>query len=275
MSKSKPQTFPDTVAYNLPKTGCDSHAHLIFPDSIGDLDVILKRAEETGLSNIGQIFLSPERYYETRELFAPYPQVFFTIGIHPNDVLTKYKENTIDTLRTIVKEDSNMKAIGETGLDFFKNEVPPALQEQAFRDQLILAKECALPVVIHSRDAFSETVRILDDLDFSDYPLIWHCFCGIREQIDILNERGWYISVPGAITYPANKQEREDLKYIPADKLLIETDAPFLSPQGWRGKRNESCLVAVTAAKIAECREVPLATLWTQSGNNARKVFRL
>ncbi len=186
-------------------------------------------------------------------------------------------------MRTIVKNDKRFKAIGETGLDFYtpavinpenaRDDVPKDLQEKAFRAHLELARECNLPVVIHSRDAFDETVKILDEMNFAGYPLIWHCFCGVKEQIDILNARSWYISVPGAITYPANKQAREDLKYIPADKLLIETDCPFLSPQGWRGKRNEPCLVSLVAKTIAECREEALDDLWTRSGDNARKVF--
>ncbi len=267
------KTFPDTLQYKLPKTGCDSHAHLVYEDSLADLEQILQRAYDTGIKNVGQIFLTAESYYKTRDLFDKHPDVFFTIAIHPNDLLINYHENTISTLREIVQSDSRFKAIGETGLDFYRNEVPKDLQIKAFKEHLLLARECKLPVVIHSREAFDETVEILDELDFANYPLIWHCFCGVKAQIDILNERSWYISVPGAITYPANKQAREDVKYIPADKLLIETDCPFLSPQGWRGKRNEPCLVALTAKTIAECRNEDLEELWTRSGDNARRVF--
>ncbi len=270
-----PQTFPNTLLYNLPKTGCDSHAHLIYPNIQEDLEEILERAYATGLSHIGQIFLSVERYYETKHLFDKHPNVFFTIGTHPNDISKKYTDNTIDEFRKIFKEDSRMKAVGEIGLDFYIENDSPEIQEKAFREQLALAKELDLPVVIHSREAFDATLAVLDDMDFANYPLVWHCFCGNKAQIDELNKRGWYISVPGAITYPANKEARADIIHIPADKLMIETDCPFLSPQGWRGQRNEPALVSLTAKVIAECRNVPLDDLWTQCGDNARRLFRI
>ncbi len=280
------KTFPDTLQYNLPKTGCDSHAHLVYEDNLPDLEEILQRAYATGIKNVGQIFLTPQSYYKTRDLFNKHPNVFFTIAIHPNDLMVNYHDNTMQSLHEIVKNDNRFKAIGETGLDFYRppttthvdyqrDEAPKDMQIKVFREHLELARECDLPVVIHSRDAFDDTIKVLDDMNFKDYPLVWHCFCGVKEQIDILNARGWYISVPGAITYPANKQAREDLKYIPEDKLLIETDCPFLSPQGWRGKRNEPCLVSLTANVIAECRQEPLDALWTRCGDNARRIFNI
>ncbi len=270
-----PQTFPDTLLYNLPKTGCDSHAHLIYPNMLEDIEVILQRAYDTGISHVGQIFLSPESYYASKHLFDNHPNVFFTIGIHPNDTEEKYHANSIEELRTILENDKRMKAVGEIGLDFYINKATIEQQNKVFREQLQLAKECDLPVVVHSREAFDETIAVLDELHFKDYPLVWHCFCGNKAQIDELNKRGWYISVPGAITYPANKEARADIIHIPTDKLMIETDCPFLSPQGWRGQRNEPCLVALTAKVIAECRNVPLDELWTQCGDNARTLFRL
>ncbi len=270
-----PQDFPDTLAYNLPKTGCDSHAHLVYENMIEDFHDIVKRATETGIANIGQIFLSPESYYNNRENFLPYPQIFFTLGIHPNDILERYTENSIEKIREVVLNDNKFKAIGEIGLDYFKSEVPKDIQEKAFRAQLALAKELNLPIVIHSRDAFEDTIKVLDDMDFASYPLIWHCFCGEKAQIEEFNKRDWYVSVSGAITYPANKQARADLKYIPAHRLLIETDCPFLSPQGWRGKRNEPALVALSAKVIAENREVDLHSMWTECGDNARRAFNL
>ncbi len=270
-----PQVFPDTISLNLPKTGCDSHAHLVYSGMLEDLDPIMQRAEETGIAHIGQIFLSPQSYYDTRHLFDKYPNVFFTIAIHPNDINKRFTADTIAELKSIIQNDNRFKAVGETGLDYFKSEVPKDEQENAFRKQLELARELNLPVVIHSREAFYETIQVLDDMNFQNYPLVWHCFCSNKEHIDAIISRGWYISVSGAITYPANKEARADLKYIPKDKLLVETDCPFLSPQGWRGERNEPCLTAISAKVIAEHREEDLAELWTQCGENAKKVFRL
>ncbi len=270
-----PQEFPDTLKYNLPKTGCDSHAHLVYENMIEDFHDIVERAFATGLSNIGQIFLSVESYYNNRENFLPYPEIFFTLGIHPNDILQKYQEDSIEKIREVILQDTKFKAVGEIGLDYFRSEVPKPLQEKAFRAQLALAKELNLPVVIHSREAFDDTIAILDDMEFQNYPLVWHCFCGERAQIEEFNKRDWYISVSGAITYPANKLARADLHYIPKDRLLIETDCPFLSPQGWRGQRNEPALVSLSASVIAEHRKVELSQMWTECGDNARRVFRL
>lgn len=271
-----PQIFPDTILYNLPKTGCDSHAHLVYPTMLPDIEEIMERADKTGIAHIGQIYLSVESYSNTRNILEKYPQIFFTIGIHPLDALTKYTNNTINELREIFKKDTRMKAVGEIGLDFFKEENPPKeVQEKIFREQLLLAKEFNLPVVIHSRNAFYETLEILDDMNFKNYPLVWHCFCGNQSQINELNERDFYISVSSSITYPANKEARADLKYIPANRLLLETDCPFLSPQGWRGERNEPCLIAVSGKVIAENRQVPLDKMWTECGENAKEVFRL
>ncbi len=146
-----PQTFPDTISLNLPKTGCDSHAHLVYPGMLEDLDSIMERAEKTGLAHVGQIFLSPQSYYDTNKLFDKFPQVFFTIAIHPNDIDKRFQEGTIDELRKIIVNDGRFKAVGETGLDFFKSEVPREDQERAFKAQLLLARELNLPVVIHSR----------------------------------------------------------------------------------------------------------------------------
>ncbi len=169
-----------------------------------------------------------------------------------------------------------MKAVGEIGLDFYhEDNDPKEVQVKAFKEQLLLAKELDLPVVIHSRDAFEDTLEVLDEMNFKDYPLVWHCFCGNKSQIDELNQRGFYISVPGSITYPANKEARADIIHIPTDKLLIETDCPFLSPQGWRGQRNEPALVALVAQKIAECRDIAIDELWTKCGDNARRFFRI
>lgn len=269
-----PPSFPDTLKYNLPKTGCDSHAHLTYPNMLEDLDTILERAYQTGIAHIGQIYLSIENYYETEALFAKHPQVFFTIGIHPNDV-ENYNDTTIEGLRAIINKDKRIKAIGEIGLDFYRNTVPIEDQKRIFRAQLTLAKECALPIVIHSRDSFHETLAILDDMNFQNYPLVWHCFCGNKAQIEELNARDYYIAVSTSITYPANKEARADLHFIPENRILIETDCPFLSPQGWRGQRNEPCLSALSAETIALHRNIELAKLWTDCGENAKKLFRL
>lgn len=269
------QVFPDTSVYNLPCTGFDSHAHLVYPEIFEEIDLIIERATASGVKNIVQMYLSPESYYETRESFEKHKNVFFALGIHPLDVGERYSEEALNTVKHILTTDPRMKALGEIGLDFFKNTNPPDLQEKVLREQLAIAKEYNLPVAIHSRNAFEDTIRILDDMDFKDHPLIWHCFCGNKAQIDIINERAWYISVPASIGYPSNREARADIIHIPSDKLLIETDCPFLSPQGWRGKRNEPSLVVLTAKTIAECRQVPLEELWTECGNNARRIYRI
>ncbi|MEG2005063.1 MAG: TatD family hydrolase [Bilophila sp.] len=273
MSKKKdgPRPLPETLG--LPCTGADSHAHLDSKGLIEDLSGVLERAQRAGVAHIGQVFLGPAAYHAFKDALAAYPWVFFLLGIHPCDA-AECTPAVVDAMRTAFLEDTRLRAVGEIGLDLYWKDCPFAVQEAAFRVQLALARETKRPVVIHSRDAAAETLRILESEHFAGHPLLWHCFSGDAvAHLDRILANGWYVSIPGPVTYPSSQELRDVLVRIPADRLLVETDCPYLTPLPWRGKTNEPALVAFTAAAVAAARNEDLATLWTRCGENTLRFF--
>lgn len=272
--KKKHPPAPSPLEAALPAGGADTHAHLDMEHFSPDLPEVLARAFASGVSRIGNVFLGPDAYRKGRELFAAYPQVFFILGIHPNEG-ARCTPQAIAEMREIARSDARVRAVGETGLDFFWKDCPPETQAAAFRAQLRLARELDLPVVVHSRDAAGETMRILDDEGFDDYPLLWHCFGGDAALAEAILRKGRHISLPGAVGYPANSALREAVRRIPADRLLLETDAPYLAPLEWRGRRNEPAFTVFTAARVARERGMDPAELWAACGANAGRFFSL
>jgi TatD DNase family protein len=149
------------------------------------------------------------------------------------------------------------------------------VQEAAFRAQLRLAAEIARPPVIHCRDAFAETIRVLVDEGYSGRQLLWHCFGGDEFQARTILDHGWHVSVPGPVSYAKNEELRRAVTMIPLDRLLLETDCPYLTAEPWRGKRNHPALLGFTAQAVARARRMPLEELWAATGQNARTFFQL
>ncbi len=270
MSKKKQQ--PWFAPPELPCTGVESHAHLNSRQFLPDFEAVMERARAAGVAQIIQVFLSPEAWAEGRERFAPYPHVYFILGIHPTEAM-RYGPETTQALRGAIKADSRIRALGEIGLDFYWKDCPPDIQKEILLKQLALAEECALPVVIHCREAEEETFAILEDRGFAGYPLLWHCFGGDIRMAERIIKNGWHISIPGPVTFPANQALREAVASIPADRLLVETDCPYLSPVPLRGKRNEPANLGYTIAAMAEAQGLSPAELWTLCGDNARRFF--
>jgi Mg-dependent DNase len=164
--------------------------------------------------------------------------------------------------------------VGETGLDFYWKDVTPEEQERAFRRHLELARQTDLPPVIHCREAEARTLAVLDDMGFRDRPLLWHCFGGDDALAREILSRGWHVSVPGTVTYARNEPLRAAVARIPADRLVLETDCPYLTPEPWRGKQNHPALVGFTAVAVAGLRGVPVEELWALCADNAGRFFR-
>ena len=275
MSKKKeiPRPLPETLS--LPHTGADSHAHLDSEGLFEHLPEIMAHAEQCGLSHIGQVFLGPAAYHSGKDAFAPFPNVFFIMGVHPCDAL-ECTGAVLEDMRSAFQNDPRLKAVGETGLDFYWHDCPPPIQEEAFRLHIAMAQEFELPVVIHSRDAASDSLRILESEGHAGKPLLWHCFSGDAvPHLERILANGWHVSVGGPATYPANQTLRDSLSHIPLERLLLETDCPYLAPIPWRGKTNEPALVAFTADTIARCLNMPADELWTICGNNTLNFFKI
>lgn len=267
-----PAVLPESL--QLPCTGVDSHAHLDLRHFGQDLDAVLARAKKTGVAQIGNVFLSIEAWRQGQELFARHPNVFFLLGIHPTDAALCTPE-TLDAIRAAFNADARLKALGEIGLDYYWKDCPPPVQRAAFTAQLNLARELEKPVVIHSRDAYDETLAMLLDQGFSNYPVLWHCFGGDAAQAERLVAEGWHLSIPGPVSFPANHALREALRHIPLDRLMTETDCPYLAPTPYRGKRNEPAYTAFTVSVMAGALGMSAAELWTSCGNTARTFFNL
>jgi TatD DNase family protein len=272
MSKKKSQPyFPPPP---LPRTGVESHAHLNSPQYALDLQDVLERAFAAGVAQIMQVFLSPEAWAEGRALFQNYPQIFFLLGTHPTEAM-QYSKEVEQAMRRAIAEDDRIRAIGEIGLDYYWKDCPPDIQKEVFSRQLRLARELSLPVVVHCRDAENDCLDLLESEGMRDLPLLWHCFGGNVRLAERILGNGWHISVPGPVTFPANEALREAVAIIPADKLLVETDCPYLSPVPLRGKRNEPANLGYTIDAMAKARGVPVDELWTLCGDNARRFFGL
>ena len=270
--KSAVRTDPLTLA--LPLAGVDSHAHLDGEEFDVDREDVLARARAAGLAQVGNVFLGPEEYQTGRGLFDAHPEVFFLVGIHPCDG-QKCTPDRLDAMRAAFAADSRLRAVGEIGLDFYWPDCPREIQYQALRQQLALARAVERPVVIHCREAEEETLMILEAEGFAGYPLLWHCFGQGPETARRILRNGWHISVPGPVTYKANEELRQAVATIPADRLLLETDSPYLAPQPWRGKRNEPAFTVFTVRAMAEARGENPAELWQTCGENARRFFGL
>lgn len=272
MARKKTRPLPRDL--NLPPGGADSHVHLDMGGLAGSLDQVLARAESCGISHLGNVFLGPDAYKKGQALFKNHDQVFFILGTHPHDS-GAFTTDTAEQITGLCRTDSRIKAMGETGLDFFYDYSPADLQKKAFRIQLEAAKQLDLPVVIHSRDAYPETVAILTDMGFKGRPVLWHCFGQGPEQAREIISFGWHISIPGSVTYKKNQSLRDAVKVIGPDRLLLETDCPFLAPEPYRGKENEPAFLGFTALKVAEIRNTDPAELWLQCGDNCRDFFNI
>lgn len=274
----KKKNLIDPQSLNMPYGGVDSHAHLSFDRLWEDRDAILERAKACGVSHIGQVFLRHADYQEKKDYFLTKEGIFFIYGLHPTDLLN-LEEDEFEKIKADILVDQeqgqHIRAIGEIGLDFYWKEVPHLEQEVYFRKQLRFANEIGLPVAIHSREAFDDTMRILLDEGYSQKKLLWHCFDKSKEHAEIIMEHGWYLSIPGQISYKGNDFITEALSAIDLNRLLVETDSPFLSPEPWRGKTNEPALCVFTAEIIANALGRSKEELWLQCGENARRFFNI
>ena len=230
----------------------DTHAHLEMPQFDGDRDEVIKRTVESGISLIIDVGSDLSGSRTALELARRYDFIYASVGIHPHEV----KEITTDTYKEIRKliTDPKVVAVGEIGLDYYKDYSPRDIQQREFINQIRIAKEFKKPVIVHSRDAREDTLKILKDEKVSEIGGIMHCFSGDEEMAKICMDMGFYISFAGPVTYPNADKLRKVVKSIPTNRLLTETDCPYLAPQQMRGKRNEPAYVRHVAEKVAEVK---------------------
>jgi TatD DNase family protein len=251
----------------------DTHAHLHMPEFAEDLAAVLERARAAGVQRLVTIGTDVETTVAALALAEREDRVWATAGIHPHDAAAA-DEAAFAAIERLAGH-PRVVAIGEIGLDFFRNLSPPDVQARTFRRLLGLARRLGKPAVMHCRDAHAETLAILEEERVGEVGGIMHCFSGdvaiARRCLDV----GLLISLAGPVTYPSARALPDVARFVPGDRLVVETDCPFLPPQGYRGRRNEPAYLAHTAARVAELRGEPLARLGPQMSANARRLFRV
>ena len=249
----------------------DTHAHLHFPGFDEDRDAVLARARAAGVRRMVTIGTDGETSRAALALADRHPDVWATAGVHPHDAAESDEAAQAEVER--IAAERRVVAIGEIGLDFFRNLSPPETQERVLRRFLALARRLRKPVVLHCRDAHPEILALLGEERVAEVGGIMHCFSGdvaiARRCLDL----GLLISLAGPVTYPNARALPDVARFVPGDRLVVETDCPFLPPQGYRGKRNEPAYLTITAARVAELRGEPLDDLAARTTANACRLF--
>jgi TatD DNase family protein len=249
----------------------DTHAHLHFPQFADDLPAVLERARAAGVRRLVTIGTDVETTRAALDLAGRVRDVWAAAGIHPHDA-TSGDEAAVDEIARLAAEPP-VVAVGEIGLDHFRNLSPPATQARVFRALIGLGHRLGKPLLIHCREAHAEVLTILKEERAAEVGGIMHCFSGDVEIARRCLDLGFLISLAGPVTYPNARALPEVARFVPGDRLVIETDCPFLPPQGYRGQRNEPAYLAVTAAKVAELRGEPMEQLAARCSANACALF--
>src|SRR3989339_887959 len=250
----------------------DTHAHLTFPEFKLDLPEVSAKAKAANVEAIINIALDETALAASLKMAEEYPNyIFNAFGLHPQDA-TEWNASVEQKIRILAKE-KKIIAIGEMGLDYYYKLSPIEKQKEVFRTSLHLAQELGLPAIIHSREAAKDTLVILHEENHGNLRGVLHCFGGDMELARQALELGIYISFTANITFPKAQKIRDAAKEIPLDRIMIETDCPFLAPQIYRGKRNEPAYVVEVAKQIAAVKELSIEEIARQTTANARRFF--
>jgi TatD DNase family protein len=253
----------------------DTHTHLDFPQFDNDRERVIERASTAGVKaiiNVGADLASSQAAVVLAEV---YPQVYAAVGVHPHDAKTLTKE-VLEELRVLASH-PKVVAIGEIGLDFYRDLSPRDKQRQAFKQQLALASKAGKPVIIHDREAHKEVMATLRRWVEGSYESVGvlHCFSGDLAMAQESIELGFYISIAGPVTFKNARGLRELVRQLSLEKLLIETDCPYLTPHPHRGKRNEPAYVKLVAQEVARVKGLALADVARTTSDNAHSLFAL
>jgi TatD DNase family protein len=255
----------------------DTHVHVNFKDFLPDLEDVRSRWQKAGVMRLVHSCVTPDEFLQIQAIADKFPEVSFAVGLHPLDAHMWHADMEMQ-VRNLVKSDRRVVAIGETGLDFFKAE-NKAEQIASFQAQLGIARDLDLPIIIHCRDAAEATRQVLQEFNAQspERPIrgVMHCWAGTPAETTLFLDLGMYISFSGVVTFKNAQSLQESAKIVSSDRLLIETDCPFLAPVPKRGKRNEPSYVLHVAEKLAELRNQSLESLAVQTTENAYRLFRL
>lgn len=249
----------------------DTHAHLNVKAFDEDRDEVIQRARDVGVTRIVNIGFNRETIPESIALAEEHDFIYSTVGWHPQDV-SEMKDGDLEWIESLC-DHPKVVGIGEIGLDYYWDTSPRDVQQTIFREQIRLARRQKLPIIIHNREAHADVVRILQEEGASEVGGIMHCFSGSWEIAKLCLDMNFYISFGGPITFKNARKPKEVLEKVPLDRLLIETDCPYLTPHPYRGKRNESSYVRYVAEAAAEIKGVELEEIASITTRNALQVF--
>ncbi|MBF0775131.1 TatD family deoxyribonuclease [Mammaliicoccus sciuri] len=251
----------------------DTHVHLNADQYDEDLQEVIDRALEEGIDRMFVVGFDTNTIERTMKLIDQYDFIYGIIGWHPVDAI----DCTEERLQWIEELSKHPKiiGIGEMGLDYHWDKSPKDIQKEVFRKQIALAKRVQLPIIIHNREATQDCVDILKEENASEVGGIMHSFSGSNEIADEILKMNFYISLGGPVTFKNAKQPKEVAQHVPLDRLLVETDAPYLSPHPYRGKRNEPARVKLVAEQIAELRGISYEEVCKATTENAERLFEL
>ena len=252
----------------------DTHAHLNDEAFSDDLEEVIKRAQDSGVKLINIVGFDDKSIKEALRITDKYDFLYLTVGWHPVEAID-FTQEKYEMIKEIALNNKKVVAIGEIGLDYHWDKSPKEIQKKVFREQIRLAKEVKKPIVIHCRDAMGDVLEILQQEGAKEVGGIMHSFSGSLESMQIALKENFHISLGGVVTFKNAKTPKEISKHCPIDKLLIETDCPYLTPTPYRGKRNEPSYVKYVAQTIADIREMTLENLEEQTFNNACKLFKI
>jgi TatD DNase family protein len=250
----------------------DSHCHLDFPDFAAELPEIVARAKSAGVGVLVTIGTKLSQFDGVAAAAARFPDVYCTVGSHPHEAEQEPLADAAPLLE--LAQAGKVVGIGETGLDYYYEHSPRAQQQANFRAHIAAARELGLPLVVHTRDAEDDTIEILnEEMEKGPFTGLIHCFTGTQRLADAALDLGFFISASGIMTFKKSDALRNVLKSVPLERLLVETDAPYLAPTPHRGKRNEPAFVVHTAAQLAELKSVPAEKLARATTDNFFRLF--
>lgn len=251
----------------------DSHAHLDDKRFNRDRDMIIKNLNSNGIESVVNIGADLKTSKASVELADKYENIYAVVGVHPHSA-TEINKAALETLRELAKNEKVL-AIGEIGLDFHYDRSPRDVQRSAFRAQIDLAKELNLPIVIHSREADGETFDIIKESMDGNLKVLLHCYSGSAELAQEYIKLGCYISLAGPVTFNNARVPKEVAKVVALDRLLVETDSPYLTPTPYRGKRNEPMFVKYVAKEIAELKGIDIEELSKATLENTKRFYNM
>ena len=250
----------------------DTHAHLNDPAFDPDREELMASLASAGVGLVMNAGCSLESSRDIVQMAEKYPWLYASVGSHP-DAADEVNEEVLEEYRKLCKLSSKVKAIGEIGLDYYYEDIPREIQQRAFRMQMELARELDMPVIVHERDAHNDGLAIVKE--FPKVKGVFHCYSGSAEMARQLVNMGWYIGFTGVLTFKNARKAVETASTIPLDRIVLETDCPFMAPEPFRGKRNDSGYLFRMAEKLAEIRGISVEEVEAITTENAKKLYRI